>query len=419
MAITSRKFPRFIVDKPANAADFFLTFGGAANAASFSFADIADRASKNAAFIQAQVKDVEASKAFSEGAGLLPNPNVSLQLGHLRSGGSQGVTAEAALLQTIPFPGKRGAQKYLGEMEQKIAEVALEEAKLVIQHEATLLAIQWLVIDKEAEHLLERKRRFNLVHTYLLNHPQASPSQKIEKDLIESQIQLLEKSFVTVDEEKKTLESRLRLYAQIEGDFAIKEEWLVPQKALEFALDSQRSIEGNFQKKRKQLEVEKAQGQLTRSKVEKLPDIGVGIGYRVENVVPSNHFYYGTLNLSIPLFDRGQYSVPEAQAKLDAQRARLEHIRRRAAQELEESLIQLRAASQIAASFPVSKAEAVEAKFDLSEQEFKKGRITTSILLQTDAQLHEILGTTYDAQLLLAQRLSKVFLLKGTPLKLR
>ncbi len=386
-----------------------------AGASTVTVQEIGRLASENASLLKAKAQEVVSSRLEAEGAGLLPNPSIAIQVGGLKSGDSSGPTIESTLTQVIPFPGKRATQIRLKEVETKLLESTLEQAKVIVQHEATLRAMQWVVLDEQAKHFQERQKRFRLIRDFLKARPLASPSAKAESYLIEGQIELLEKSFAEIEQEKNSIEFDLRYFLQVTTPLRPQPDWISPE-SLPKREEGSPQVARSPELRKKQLEVEQAANAVEKAGLQAYPDIALGAGYRHESVSPANQFYYGAIGLSIPIFDRGQYAEPAARAKLDAEKAREGLLRSKILQEVEKAWSRLSSAKELAMKFNLKRISEIDKQFVEVDREFRKGRVNTSVLLQTDAQLHETVGAIYEAQLGLGQRLSDLRLLLGEPL---
>lgn len=396
-----------------------LLFGSVvafAGESAVSLKEIGRRAAENAVLIQAQSKELESAQFEVDGAGLLSNPSVSLQMGGLRSGDSSGLTVEGFLSQLIPFPGKLKNQKYLQEVDRKLTKVSLEQAKILIQHQAILLGFQWLVLDENLKHFQERQKRFREIREYFKTHPQLSPAIKVDAQLIETQMLLIEKRFMEMEKDKSIVEQQLQFYLQSKDPIRPMAEWINSDRLSIDTLRSAIALEDNPEIQKKRLEIEQAKNSVEQNRLKIFPDFTLGVGYRNEAVSPTNHFYYGSLGLTIPIFDSGQYSVPAAQAKLDAETARENLLRSKMRLEIDSALIELESAKKVTASLPLEKAALLDSQFDQVSRDFRKGRIAISIFLQADAQLHELTAAIYEAQLNLVQRLSQLKTLLGESL---
>ncbi|MBY0370890.1 TolC family protein [bacterium] len=395
---------------------FAVSHVGYADSIPLTLKEIGRRASENAALIQAQTKDLESAQLEADGAGLLSNPAFSLQMGSLTSGTSTGLTAEGFLSQTIPFPGKLKSQRYLKEVDVKLTKASLDQAKTFIQHQAVLLGFQWQVLDAHLQHFQERKKRFGEVREYFKTHPQLSPATRVDAQMIEMQILLVEKRYTEMEAGRRVVERQLQYYLQSSDTVRPVVEWVDSNRVSIEALRKAVSLEDSPELIKKRLDIEMAKNSVDHNRLKALPDFTLGVGYRNEAVSPSNHFYYGSLGLTIPLFDRGQYATPAAEAKLNAETAREGMLRGKLNSEIESALIELESAKAITLSLPLKKTEALDSQFEQVSREFRKGRITTTAFLQADAQFHEVTDSIYNAQLNLAQSLSRLKVLVGQPL---
>lgn len=376
--------------------------------------ELGTRAAQNSALFRSQRSDIDATKLDADTAATLPNPNLSAQVGTLKSGASSGLTVETTLTQTLPFPGKLSAQRRLRELESKAREVALDKTSLALEHEATLLGFRWAQIHEETQHFRERQRRFQVIQDYLRTHPQVSPAQQVESELIQRQIRLIEKEFTELESEKAALGRDLQYLLGTDDTVLVEPRWLKASDVPERATLSPELVAKSPDARLHAARTEHARAEVVAAGKKTYPDFNLGLGYRVENVVPQNHFYYGALSLSIPLFDRGQSSVPAAKAREDSREAEKQLFQSRVRLDVQQAWSRVEAAARVVTQLPLSTAEETEAQFQKVEREFKKGRITIGLLLQADAQLHQSVAATYDAQVNLAKRLSELYLLHGS-----
>jgi len=370
----------------------------------------------------AQIKSATAfSKSEStraEGSGLLPNPFARFEYGYANFGGVAGPTYDSTIGQSIPFPGKLSAKKRIQELKAQIAQVSETETKLLVQHAVTLTAIRLANLNEISKHELERRRRFQLMHDYLRSHPQVSPSQKIEAALIENQIRILEKGMIELSFEKDAAESELKFFTQLPEAPTLEYRWisqvqLPKREELESLL-----AEHNPELRKKEFELEHSHETVSLAKLDPWPDFGLTASYRLETPVPANNFYFGGITIALPFWDHGQYSIPAAQASVDTEVESRENIRARLKSDFEQAWKRVQASQKELDLFPLKLVDSSEKKFAEAETEFRKGRISVSVLLATDAQIHETLDSVYNSQFKLAQDLSRLYLLVGKEITL-
>lgn len=383
----------------------------------WSLSRIQDRALEVSPFIKAQIQEKKVELFRYEGAALLSNPAVQVIPGYTSQSGSQGMSWDVTLLQVLPFPGKLSSQKKAQEYLLKISEVSESEGKLLIQHGATLAAVRVAMLHEISLHSLERKRRFRLIQDYLRTHPQPSPAQKIETALIENQMRLLEKGIYELTGELEVARSQLQFFLQTDTKVEPQFTWIKsPEIPDREELLSRLHLYNPGMLKRT-MELERTMELFNRAKLDPWPDFTLGLNYRVENVNPSNTFYQFVLGVSIPLFDRGQYSIPAARARYDAEEYRKGLYSIQIEKDFNVAWARVQTTSRILKQFPLQLVHEAEQSFNQAEHEFKKNRINAATMLQTDSQIHETLDSIYQSQTNFLEQLSQVLLLVGLPLQ--
>ncbi len=389
---------------------------GLAYASEMSLEQIQKKAIENSAFLQAQARESDSEKILSEGAALLPNPYFVLQGGKEESAPYVGSTWDVTLSQLFPFPGKLSSQKRLQRIQADLSVATEEEAKLMVQHEVTLAAARVLMFSEIAKHSQERRRRFRLIQDFIRTHPQVSPAQKVEAALIENQIRLLEKGILETHRDKQIAELELNLYLRMPTPPEPHLQWIQKPKAISKTDLEARLFEKNWQIVKSTRLVERASEQLHRASLDPLPDINFALNYRKENVVPINYFYSAAIGFTLPLWDHGQYLRPALRANLEKEQLRQDYLKQKLKNSFETAFIRLETSLETLKLFPMSLISFSEQKFSEAETQLKKGRVSISAFLQTDAQIHETLDSIYQAQLAYLASLSEVLLLVGHPI---
>jgi hypothetical protein len=91
-------------------------------------------------------------------------------------------------------------------------------------------------------------------------------------------------------------------------------------------------------------------------------------------------------------------------------------LRSKVAQQIESAWAGLVSARALATKFDLKRIATIDRRFAQVDLDFRKSRVSTSVLLQTDAQLHDTVSAVYESQLALAERLSVLKLLLSEPL---
>jgi outer membrane protein TolC len=361
--------------------------------------------------IQAESFQLLASKATVKQAGILSNPVFTYQGGSLKSGTQSGSVSDLTLSQPLPWPGKRKARIQTQEFLEKISELSLSQVELEILHRTFVISSELAALQELETHYHERKRRFSLIEQSLRSRPQASPKQKVDRDLIESQIKLLEKGMIDFLAKKEALKWELRILTNSTfNEVIFPWEKLPSAQPKELYLDS---IGDGPIEKRMRLQEKVAKNKIEEARLEARPDVMVGVNYRQENVAPVNHFYHGQISVVIPIVDYGQHTVEEARAQEMRVKAfnQLERDNFKAILHHQYALYESRKKSLDL--FPLKDLKRIESKFYEAEDSFRKGFIDALTFLQIDAQVHENIDQIFLSRVEYVSALSELNLLIG------
>ncbi len=390
---------------------------------SFSFAEvytpsqIALLAEERAPLIKMHLEGTFVAASQISQARLLDNPIFTLQAGELRSAGMKGGVMDVTINQPVPWPGKRFAEINSAKLLRKISEVDLEESRLIVNHSVALLSIEYAVVSELVKHNQERKQRYAIIHKFLNSRPFASPRQVVEKNLIETQINLVESQMYDLETKKVSLGEQLKKLTGID-DLKVLVNWrqiASPPEKNYFASQ----LENGPDLKRNQKLEELAVNRVEEAKHLARPDILVGVNYRQENVAPTNHFYHANLSIVIPILDRGQHSVQVAKAEVRREAAKNSLVRMNAMNSLHQSYQALSSAYKSTEIFPISDLKKIDRNFKKAEDSFLKGRIDVSTFLQSDTQIHESIDLAYISFIKYFTALSELHLLTGKKLEIK
>jgi len=385
-------------------------------AQTLSLEEISRRAVERSEAIQAELKLLESRSWEARGANRWENPEVHLQVGTLRSERQSDLTAEASFLQPLPWFGKRTGLRRQAEARQAIAGASLEEARRLVQHEALITAFHLAALNEVSRHSIERRKHYELIREYFKHHPQASPSQRIDAAMIENELRLLEKGMLELQQERESAARHLAFYLGSQGPVTPQVVWQDPAPPPSKEPLREKLFAQNPQWLRRQKMMESAEAGVSLARLEALGDIGIGGGYRYEDVQPSNRFIWGTLSLALPFWNRGQHTVPAARAAVAAERLQIDSLRRALERDFEEAYAQAETTFHILERFPMSLVKRSEDMFRDAEREFLKGRISSAAFLQTDSQVHETLDTIFETHVIYLEKISALHRLVGEPL---
>lgn len=379
--------------------------------------DIAAMAEERAPLIKMQLENSSAANRQISQSRLLANPAFVLQAGSLRAGTQAGGVVDVSLNQPVPWPGKRAADINSAKLLEKIAHTDLEESRLIVNHTVSLLSLEYASLVELEKHNKERKQRFSEIHQFLTSRPLASPRQRVDKNLIETQIRLVEIRMYEIESKKKSVAEQIMLLTG-QTDLEVSLNW-----NLDSAPPAKQSLakllEDGPDVKRSKRQEDLAINRIEQARYLARPDILVGVNYRQENVAPTNHFYHANLAVVIPIVDRGQHSVEIARAEARREEANKNMILIGSQSALNRSYQALESAYHSAQVFKVSELKKLERQFTQAEDAFRKGRIDVTAFLQSDLQMHESIDLAYVSFIKYYTAMSEIGLLTGQKLMIK
>lgn len=352
---------------------------------------------ERAPLIKMYLEQENASEADVRQSKILANPTLTYQGGELRSIGTKGVVTDITLTQPLPWPGKREAGIRNQEFLSKISKLNLIEAKVELGHRVYLLAYELASLIEIEQHNKERRDRFALISKYLNSRPLVSPRQLLEKDLILTQLRIVEKSMNEATARRKGLERELQILTGL-PEIKVTVDWKnLPKSHDRSFYFSEYTTSIRFKKMHEELRA--SENRIESARLNARPDILVGVNYRKEDVQPANHFYHGQISVVIPIMDHGQQSVQSARAQLRHNEAQLKLIDQESKTQLEQFFESYQSALKNIELFPLTLKEQSERRFKQAEEAFRKGQIDVMTFLQSDTQVHENIDLIYTTRL--------------------
>jgi outer membrane protein TolC len=388
----------------------YIFFSSLAFSTTLTIKDLVQNALVYSPGIKGELMALNASEASLKQSRTLSNPFFTFQGGTLRSGSQSGSVTDFTLNQPLPWPGKRSTKIEASQFMKSLAELSKEERILEISHRVFISGVEVAALEELQSHYSERKRRFSLIEKSLRSRPQASPKQKVDRDLIESQMNIMEKEMIDIIARKEALLWELRIFTNSEVEKIIFKWDSFPELSREKFL---KDLESSPRIKRLGIENKLARNKIEQARLEARPDIMVGVNYRKENVAPVNHFYHGQISVVIPIVDNGQHSVNAAKAEERMQSAFHQLERDEMIAYLHQLFSQYEASKKAIEVFKLKNLQNMETKFYEAEVSFRKGFIDALTFLQIDSQVHENIGYIYMTRLSYITALSNLNLLVG------
>lgn len=337
-AMVDRDFPPMAIpaEKPtANRAaalpGLAETTGATAVVEQLSLAEALNLALQHNPTLAAFAEEIRARDAAAQQAGLLPNPDLDLEVENF--GGQDdlqdfdGAEATIALSQLIELGGKRSKRRQMASLEKDLAGWDYRSRKLDVLASTAKAFIQVLVAQEQVALNDELVRLAEKTHAAVGARVEAGKVSPLENS--RAQVELAAARSGANRAQRELEAARLRLGAawgtapvkfhRVVGDLAAVQP-LPPAETVQGLLDNNPDL------LRWQSERERREAALALASSQALPDLSLKVGVRNFQDTDSNALMVG-IQLPLPFFNRNQGGVAEARANL-----RKSHQEQRAAE---------------------------------------------------------------------------------------
>lgn len=351
--------------------------------------------------LAASAWEIRAAEARMLQAGLLPNPEIKMELEEFGgSGDLSGFDNSAQTLrvsQLIELGGKRGTRRRLAELNMHLASWDYELDRLTVFTQTALAFIDLLAAQeqKKLADMFQRlsDRNYNAVVDEV-TAGKASPLDKLKA--------AVEKGNSRIDSENAARQRnalRVRLSATWGNTRPL---FTAVQGNLEYVIDIppfdriQRYIRQNPQIARWSEEMNARLKALALERRSRIPDLTLNAGLKRFNESKNHSFVIG-LGFSLPLFDRNQGNIREAESRIAQTRANKKRAELAVTSELRVSYEALMAASREVTILKKEILPAAEAAFAAAREGYKKGKFRYLELLDAQRTLFRTKSRYVDA----------------------
>jgi outer membrane protein TolC len=140
----------------------------------------------------------------------------------------------------------------------------------------------------------------------------------------------------------------------------------------------------------------------------------VGASYGEQTADLPQRVFMGTIELSLPIIDRGGYARDAALAEKEAATYRLEQKRKELRAQFDQGWTVLEQSKKKIEIYPLSLVPSLEAVMNKAEQNWKRGLVQVTAFLELENQVHEQASKVFDVQTAYIEALSQMMLLAGS-----
>lgn len=386
-------------------------------AARYSLADLVDLALGNTQLLGAQDARAQEKRLAAAQARVWAGPSAGFLLGRTRQTEVSGSRFELSVAQPIPFTGLPGLRGGLLDLESEAARVQRAAAEVFITLSVAQGAYEYAANRRKAAFAESRRKRFELIQSYLAGRVFPTPQRKAESRIVSNRVKNLVAEAIQSEAGYKASLEKLKAYVPIDaGKYPeVEVPWLKGDRSLVETEWLGRALADNPELRLQRLVVKGAGLEKTLASREGLPDTAVVATYEKGQADIIGTDYGLGVSLAFPSWNRNRSGVRSAEQKSLAEERLLGYAEQRLKAELPRALVEYEAARQTALKYPAAELAALESQLQEADEGFKKGQVDLLTFLEADATASETFARALDAQVQLAAKAAELLALTADP----
>lgn len=348
------------------------------DSAAYDLQNLINSALQNNPAITALRFELQAADARIKQSGLWPNPEFSAETENF-SGDLPGFNYTEntfSVTQPLLLGGKITLQRKLSELERLILKYEYEAEKIALITEIEHAVYHILLVQKNLEYAKESRDTAKTLYDFTKGRVEKEGKADINHEILSLQIQLsqAELEIVTVERNLEIAQESLAILCgnpevslgHIKGDLDRKFD--VPElNALKECI-----LKNNFKVKAVEESENRADILLEIANADKIPDVDLGFGVRQFEEDNSYTFVAG-LSVPLPLFDRNQGTIQEAQINKDKVEFDTKNLLNKLSLQLNEFYTEYQTSLQLVKAYHNSILPSAEEYYDITVNKYEKG----------------------------------------------
>lgn len=382
----------------------------AASTQSYRLTELVDLALRHTPLLGSQDARVEGTRLSAAQARAWPGPSTGLLGGRTRQSEGSGSRFELALAQPIPLTGIPGLRGDILELESESWRIRRSASEVEVTLAVAQGAFEYAANRRKAEFAERRRKRFELIESYLAGRVFPTPQRKAESRIVENQVKNLEAEAIQSEAGYKVSLEKLKVYVPLEAgrypDVTVP--WLSGGRGLDQKEWLERALADNPGLRVQRLAVRSTGLERTLASKEGMPETSLAASYEngQRDIIGTD---YGLgVSLAFPSWNRNRAGVQGAEKRKLAEERLLAFEEQRLRAELPKALVEYEAARRTVLKYPASLLADLEAQLQEADEGFKKGQVDLLTFLELDGSAAETFSRTLDAQAELAAKAAEV-----------
>lgn len=379
----------------------------------YTLTQLVERAVKNSPLLGAQDAQVEERRFTADQARVWSGPSAGFMVGRTRQTAASGSRFELSVAQPIPMTGMPGLRGGLLDLESESGRVQRVSAEVFVTLAVAQGAYEYAMNRRKAVFAESRRKRFELVQSYLAGRVFPTPQRKSESRIVFNRVKNLVADSIQSEAGFKASLEKLKAYVPLDaGKYPeVEVPWLTGNRGIDEKEWLDKALAENPDLNIQRLAVKGAALRRTLASREGLPDASLVASYEKGQADITGTDYGLGLSLAFPSWNRNRSGIKSAEKKKVAEERLLAYAEQKLKAELPRVLVEYEAARQTVLKYPPEMLAELESQLKEADEGFRKGQVDLLTFLEADASASETFSRALDAQVQLAAHAAELMLL--------
>lgn len=379
----------------------------------YTLSELVSLALKSTPLLAAQDARVEEQRHAAAQARVWAGPSLGVLAGRVKQGEVSGSRTELSVAQPLPLTRLPNLRGKLGELGIESRSVEREAAEVAVTLVVAQGAYEYAASRRKAAFAESRRKRFELVQSYLAGRVFPTPQRKAESRIVSNRVKNLVAEAIRSEAGYKAAFEKLKTYAPLDsGSYPeVEVPWLAGARGLDEKEWLDRTLAANPELRAQRLAVQGAGLERTLASREGLPETAVVASYEKGQEEIVGRSYGLGLSLGLPFWNRNRSGIKSAEQRKLAEERLLAFSEQRLKAELSRALAEYEAARQVVLKYPAAMLPDFEEQLREADEGFKKGQVDLLTFLELDGSAAETYARALDAQVELAAKAAELLTL--------
>jgi len=385
----------------------------APSAQKYSLAALVSLALKTSPLLSAQDARVEEKSLSAAQARVWQGPSAGVLFGRTKQTETSGSRYELSLAQPLPLTGMPGLRGRLLGLESESLRVEREASEVLVTLSVAQGAYEYAAGRRKAAFAESRRKRFELVQSYLAGRVFPTPQRMAESRIVTNRVKNLVAEAILGEAGYKVALERLKAFVPLDAGASpdIDVPWLSGARGLDDKEWLNKALADNPELRARRLTVEGAGLEKSLASREGLPDTSLVASYEKGQADIIGKDYGLGLSLAFPSWNLNRSGVRSAERRRRAEESLLVYAEQKLRSELLRALVEYEAARQVVLKYPPETLAELEGQLKGADEGFRRGQVDLLTFLELDGSAAETYGLALDAQTELAAKAAEVLAL--------